>query len=327
MLEGTLDHVLRRVLGDRLAENRDEFLLERARCGHYPLLDSDIALQFSGELYAEASPERIQRMIETFAAHLYDFPKYYDLVYGSDWKAEYDFLRACFDSHARRRVRRLFEPACGTGRLFIKFAQAGYQVAGNDLNKKAVAYCNARLQRHGLPATAFVGDMADFHVKRPFDAAYCPINGFRHLMSDRAAENHLRCVARGLAPGGIYLLCLHLTPTVGERVNEEEWSARRGNLSVISSMWSESIDLRRRNEVIGMAFDVYTPTKHLHITDFMDYRTYTAQQMARLLARVSEFEVIATYDFCYDIDAPIEIGPETEDVVYVLRKRSRGGKK
>ncbi len=265
-------------------------------------------------------------MTETFAAHLYDFPKYYDLVYGSDWKAEFDFLRVCFEKHARRRVRRLFEPACGTGRLMIKFAQAGYKVSGNDLNVKAVAYCNARLRRHEFPASAFVGDMADFRVKQPCDAAYCPINGFRHLMSDRAAENHLRCVAKALAPGGLYLLCLHLTPTVGERVNEESWSARRGNLAVISSMWSESIDLRKRNEVIGMTFDVYTPTAQLKINDFMDYRTYTARQMSRLMARVPALEVVETYDFCYDIDDPIEIGPETEDVVYVLRKRARGPK-
>ena len=36
-------------------------------------------------------------MLETINGNLYDFPKYYDLVYGSDWKAEVDFLEACFD--------------------------------------------------------------------------------------------------------------------------------------------------------------------------------------------------------------------------------------
>ena len=27
---------------------------------------------------------------------LYDYPKYYDLLFGSDWKAEFDFLEGCF---------------------------------------------------------------------------------------------------------------------------------------------------------------------------------------------------------------------------------------
>ncbi len=40
-----------------------------------------------------------QTMIETIAGDLYDYPKYYDLVFGSDWKTEFDFLLACFDKH------------------------------------------------------------------------------------------------------------------------------------------------------------------------------------------------------------------------------------
>jgi len=92
--------------------------------------------------------------MEVIHANIYDYPKYYDLLFGSDWKAEFDFLRACFAKHARRRVRRLFEPACGTGRLMVKFAAAGYEVSGNDLNGKAIEYCNARLARRGFPPSA-----------------------------------------------------------------------------------------------------------------------------------------------------------------------------
>lgn len=260
-------------------------------------------------------------MPETFAAHLYDFPKYYDLVYGSDWKAEFDFLTACFEKHALRPVQRLFEPACGTGRLLIKFANAGYSVGGNDLNAHAIKYCNDRLERFGHPRTARVQDMADFRLSPKCDAAYCPINSFRHLPSEKSAENHLRCVADSLNVGGLYILCLHLTPTRGDRVNEEEWPARKGNLAVISRMWSDSIDIKKRNEVVGMIFDVYTPTKTMHISDSMNYRTYTGKQMLSLLARVPEFEIAALYDFRYDLDEPITIDAGTEDVVIVLRKK------
>lgn len=259
-------------------------------------------------------------MTESIQAHLYDFPKYYDLVFGSDWKAEFEFLEACFQKHAGRPVRRVFEPACGTGRLLIKLAEAGYSVAGNDLNANAVDFCNDRFARRALPAPAVVGDMADFRVRRKFDAAFNMINSFRHLPSEKAAESHLRCVAESLAKGGLYLLGLHLTPTRGERVEDEAWSARRGNLTVNSYMWSKSLDRKARNEVVGMTFDVYTPTRHLRIEDQMDYRTYTATQMRRLLKRVPQLTVIETYDFTYDVNDPIHITPETEDVVFVLQK-------
>lgn len=260
-------------------------------------------------------------MPDILRGHLYDFPKYYDLVYGSDWKAEFDFLQACFLRHAGRPVKRVFEPACGTGRLMIKLAQAGYQVAGNDLNEQAVAFCNARLVRRGFPPTAVIGDMADFSLLRPVDAAYNMINSFRHLDREHKAREHLRCIARALARGGIYVLGLHLTPTRGRRVGREAWAARRGNLTVLSSLWTKRLDLRRRVETIGMAYEVYTPTAHCRIVDEMYYRTYTARQFRRLLAAVPELEPAATYDFTYDIEQPVSVSPETEDTVFVLRKR------
>lgn len=254
--------------------------------------------------------------------HLYDYPKYYDLVFGSDWKAEFDFLLECFQRHSDRPVRRLFEPACGTGRLLIKLAQAGFTVAGNDLNPRAVEYCNDRFQRAGLKPPAVVGDMSDFSLSRPVDAAFNMINSFRHLETEQQAVAHLQCVADCLREGGLYVLGLHLTPTRGDRVEEEAWSASRGHLTVNSYMWSKGIDSRKRRELLGMTFDVYTPTSHRRIVDEMVYRTYTAAQFKKLLAKVPQLVVEELYDFCYDIEQPITIEPETEDVVYVLKKRT-----
>ncbi len=259
--------------------------------------------------------------MEIIDAHLYDYPKYYDLLFGSDWKAEFDFLEACFEQHTRRKVKRLFEPACGTGRLMVKFAAAGYEVAGNDLNAKAIDFCNARLERHGFPESAMVGDMADFRLRRKVDAAFNTINSFRHLPTERAAEDHLCCMGDALAKGGLYVLGLHLTPETRPTCEEESWSARRGHLAVLSRMWSIAVDRRRRRERVGMTVDVYTPTKQFRLTEEMIFRTYTAKQFDRLLQRVDRFELVETYDFAYETDQPIDVDRRTEDVIYVLRKR------
>lgn len=258
--------------------------------------------------------------MQTHEASLYDHPEYYDLVFGSDWKAEYDFLRACFDRYAAREVWRLFEPACGTGRLMYRLAKEGYAIAGNDLSQKAVDYCNSRLARHDLPATAVVGDMCDFRVRPKIDAAFNLINTFRHLHTEQQAVAHLKCVAAALAKGGIYLLGLHLIPKQGERVTEESWSARRGNLAVLSHMNSAKLDMRRRRERFTMTFDVYTPKRQFRLAEEIEFRTYTAAQMRQLLTMVPDLELVAVHDFAYDIDDLIEIDGRTEDVVYVLRK-------
>lgn len=259
-------------------------------------------------------------MREIIQDDLYNYPKYYDLVFGSDWAAELEFLQAAFAKHGHGKLKRLFEPGCGTGRLMFRLAQAGYEVAGNDLAVPAVDYCNDRLEKHGFPRTAVVGDMCDFRVAKKFDAAFNMINTFRHLPSEDHAQRHLQCMAAALRKGGLYVLGLHLTPTVGEPIDEEHWHARRGNLTVLSRLWTVEHNRRKRVERVRMSFDVYTPTRSFRLVNCADFRIYTATQMADLLDSVPALEVVETYDFAYNIAKPVTIGVETEDIVYLLRK-------
>jgi SAM-dependent methyltransferase len=253
-------------------------------------------------------------------ANLYDYPRYYDLVFGSDWKAEFDFLRAAFAKFAAGKVRRVFEPACGTGRLLYRLGAAGFDVSGLDLNPRAVQYCNQRLARHGLGAGVFVGDMSSFKLPRKVDAAFNMINSFRHLLTEEAAQGHLRCVASALRRGGLYVLGLHLTPTEGVPLAEEAWSARRGHLSINTHLQTYDLDLRRRAERCTMRMDVHTPKISFQIVDELVFRTYTQSQLRSLLACAPELEVAAVYDFSYNLDDPIEIRATTQDVVLMLRK-------
>ena len=255
-------------------------------------------------------------------ADLYDYPKYYDVIFAADWRAELKFLVACFQKHATRKVKRVFEPACGTGRLLTKLHEVGLEVAGNDLNPRAVGYCNARFRRRGWKEPAIVGDMSAFTVKKPYDAGFNMINSFRHLPTEESARKHLECMAAAIAPGGLYILGLHLTPLGTPVVDEERWTARRGTLSVSSRMWTIQLDRQNRNEHLGMTFDVRMPTRRLFLEDEMHYRIYTASQMAALVKTVPAWEIVATYDFGYDIASPITVTDKSEDTVFVFRRRA-----
>jgi hypothetical protein len=104
-------------------------------------------------------------------------------------------------------------------------------------------------------------------------------------------------------------------------MEEESWSARRGQLCINTRMQTIDRDLDRRLERFLMTFDVYTPTRQFQLADEIVFRTYTNVQFGRLLASTATFEVAATFDFSYRVDAPTQVNPSTEDVVYVLRKR------
>ena len=258
--------------------------------------------------------------MKTVKDSIYNYPKYYDLVYGSDWQAEIDFFVAVFDRWVEFPVKRVFEPACGTGRLLFRLAKMGYQVSGIDLNEASIEFCNHRLQRLGLEPTAAIADITDFQLAEPAHAAFNTINSFRHLVEQQPAINHLRCVANALVPDGVYILGLHLTPEKGDPITEESWSSQQGHLAVNTTMWLDHGDIDQRYEDYIMRFDVYTPTKQFRIEDTVRFRTYTANEFFGLLYEVPELEVIETYDFSYEIDDSITIDPYTEDVVFVLRK-------
>ena len=254
-------------------------------------------------------------------ASIYDFPVYYDLVFGSDTAAEMRFLQACFDRYVDGKVKRLFEPACGTGRLMFRMGRKGYEVGGIDLSEKAVEFCNARLERMKLKGRAQVGDMSNFTVKKPYDAAFNTINSFRHLPTEESAVGHLESLANAIRVGGIYALGLHLTPTRGEPSDEESWSARRGQLSINTHMWPVDKNPRKRMEKFGIRFDIYTPLESMRIEDVLELRSYNLKQFKQYITSVPSWEAVAFYDFRYSIKNPIELDATTQDVVVILKRK------
>jgi len=253
-------------------------------------------------------------------ASIYDFPVYYDLVFGSDTAAEMRFLQACFDRYVDGKVKRVFEPACGTGRLMYRMGRKGFEVGGIDLSEKAIEFCNARLERMKLKGRAQVGDMSDFTVKKPYDAAFNTINSFRHLPTEQSAVGHLESLAKAIRVGGIYALGLHLTPTRGEASDEESWSARRGQLSINTHMWPVDKNPRKRMEKFGIRFDVYTPLESMRIEDVLELRSYNLKQFKEFITSVPRWEAVEFYDFRYSIKNPIELDATTQDVVVILRR-------
>ena len=119
---------------------------------------------------------------------------------------------------------------------------------------------------------------------------------------------------------GLYFLGLHLTPINPQKCTAESWSATRGHLSVVSNLWSMGTDPKKRIERIGVTYDVYTPTKQFRITDETAFRMYSALQMFDLLVKEPRLRLLNMYDFRYDIESPIDITADTEDVVYVLQR-------
>ena len=106
-------------------------------------------------------------------ASWYDHPQYYDIAFRSETRLEADFIEAACRKYCPFRVRRLLEPACGTGRLIAELAARGYRMTGLDLSRPSLDYLKRRLARRRLHASIRQADMADFRITPKEDRHSC----------------------------------------------------------------------------------------------------------------------------------------------------------
>lgn len=257
----------------------------------------------------------------------YDEPEAYDIVFDADTRAEARFLLDMLREHGPRSTRtrrRILEPACGSGRLVRELARLGHAVTGFDRNDAMLAYARECLARRSLRARLVRGDMASFVLPGPFDLAHCLVSTFKYLLDERSARSHLRCVARALRPGGVYVLGFHLTDYAREEVSRERWVAERGGTRVTCVTSVEPADRARRLEDVRTRLCIERGGATVRTETRWRFRTYDAAQFERLLASVPELERVALHDFHYESDRPRRSTDDgIGDCVFVLRRRRR----
>jgi hypothetical protein len=146
------------------------------------------------------------------------------------------------------------------------------------------------------------------------------VSTFKYVLDESGARSHLRCVARALRPGGIYVLGFHLSDYDDERRNRERWVARRDGVGVVCNTQGWPADRRTRLERVRTRMRVVERGEVRCTETEWLFRTYDWPQARRLLRSVPEFEHVATYDFGYDETRPRVLPDGQLDCVFVLRR-------
>lgn len=130
------------------------------------------------------------------SAELYDFD-----VRGMG-RTDIDF----YLEYARRLGSPILELACGTGRVTIPIAEAGYDVWGIDVSTSMLRVLESKLRQTDISVRRHISvvqaDMVDFSVDRTFSLVIIPFRGFQALTDYQAARACLLAVRRHLAAGG-----------------------------------------------------------------------------------------------------------------------------
>ncbi|MCP3103283.1 class I SAM-dependent methyltransferase [Myxococcus sp. K15C18031901] len=255
----------------------------------------------------------------------YEHPAYYEAIFGTDTVREVDFLEALSARHGTGGSLWL-EPACGAGRLVAEAAKRGKKVVGYDISDAMLAHSRKRLtpaQRRRVKLSQ--SRMEEFFVpslEGKVDVAHNLVSTFRYLDSEAAALAHLKGTRRLLKPDGLYVLGFHLTDYARTAPEHERWVGRVGEDAVVCNTHEGLPERRARRSPMRNRLRVTGPGKDWLIETTWNFRTYSGPQ-AQKLFRDAGLDVVAVYDFDYDLAAPVARGSLRLDRVFVL-KPSKG---
>jgi SAM-dependent methyltransferase len=231
------------------------------------------------------------------AGSLYSSPEIYDVAFGWSLGLELDFLESCWSDHVQGRVRRILEPACGTGRVLHALAERGYQVLGYDLSPQMVRYASARLGPVG--GRALPGDMTTFRAPGRFDAAFNLVNSIGYLLDDASFLAHLDRMADALRPGGVYVVQLNYAGEPPELSVFGPWGNRRGDLSTTLTWRVVREDVAARRSHQQCRITARCGSERRLIEEDHVLRCWIQEDFDRLVGR-SRFRLAAVYHDRFD---------------------------
>jgi SAM-dependent methyltransferase len=254
----------------------------------------------------------------------YDYPQYFDMLFSDETADEVKFFKKAFKKFAKRKIKRVLEPGCGSGRLVVAMAGQGYDVTGLDLSPSMLGYLDKELKRKKLSAKTVLGDMTKMKFKKKFDAAFCTFNTFRHLMDEKSAVKHLRNVGDQVRKDGLYILGFHIIPLDADPNCTERWHAESKSVEVKAKLKVIDFNRKKREEKLRVTINAEKKKsgnrEHL-LTEF-SLRIYTHKQARRTLQSVNDiWEIVGIFDFDYDIDEPRDFDKDLTDALFILRRK------
>ncbi|MBN2153973.1 MAG: class I SAM-dependent methyltransferase [Candidatus Lokiarchaeota archaeon] len=256
----------------------------------------------------------------------YQLPLYYDIVFGSDVLAEVEFYKRLFKEFSTGKVRRVLEPACGSGHYMVLLGKAGFHVTGYDLSPSMVEYTRARIERAGLSKTVQVleADMRNATLPGKFDVAINQINSLAYLKEDEEIVGHFKATADALVDGGLYIVELTLRCADFEKEHkvDESWAVERDGVRVAATWKPVRYDFEKKLRIVELTMVVDDHGKHSEYFETHELRLWTHEDIKRL-THAGGFDIIASFDCKFNPipDGTCITGDTHEFPYFVLRKR------
>lgn len=233
-----------------------------------------------------------------------------------------DFYLRFLASHAPPGAQ-VLELGCGTGRVSIPLASAGYHLTGVDLSAARLAVAR-RKAPSSLPVRFELGDMAGYRGNRNYDFVFVPYSSYLMLDDDHQRLATLANIACALAPASHAIIDNSPNFPLHREKNRE--LAFRGHcpalVGTVTCHETVRQDADRHVTFIRKHFRIERADEAIEIDFDESWHTVPPEHMLALIAAspLECVEIFGTY-----AGQPLlisgEIAPGSYKNVYLLRSR------
>ncbi len=221
----------------------------------------------------------------------YEMPKYYDMALDREVAPEIEFYKRMFAEFSGvKPVKRILEPACGTGLFLEWLPKFGFYAAGYDLAEPMVEFSREKL--HHLAYTSDqaevqVGDMRTMVYEQKFDAALNLVNSVGYLTKDEDIVSHFKVTAASLNDGALYILEVGLKceDFKNEWTPDETWTVCKDDVEVICTWQPHDYDEPNKIRHIKFRMLVNDHGKKIEVNETHDLRLWTHEDLVGLAAK------------------------------------------
>lgn len=100
----------------------------------------------------------------------------------------------------------VLELACGTGRIAIPIAEAGFEITGLDISEGMLSQAGEKSKGLKLPLKWAYADVRNFRLRKKFNLVIFAFNSIAHLHDLESIDACLQCVRKHLAPDGRFII-------------------------------------------------------------------------------------------------------------------------
>ncbi len=212
-----------------------------------------------------------------------------------DYDAWARYVLSLLALHGVQKGARVLDAACGTGRLTIPLAKAGYAVTGADASEDMLRVAGENARRAGLNVPFIRQRLESLSVHRPLGALVCACDGVNYLASEEEVKAFFTAARNALAPGGALLFDISarykLKNILGGRFYGED-------LEDVACLWQNAYDERSHLLEIDLTLfirreggEAFERFRERHVQ-----RAHTVAELTRWMRKCG-LEPVAVYGF------------------------------